>query len=134
AGPALLDTYEAERKPVGKFTVEQAYTRYVTRTAPYLGAKDFEPVANDFNIELGYLYCSPAICAESDEGKVHDDPRRPSAAPARARRISGSSAAASRSPPSTWPAAPSSCSRRRRARTGAAPRARPRSAPALLSM
>src|SRR5215470_5042726 len=60
AAPGLLDTYEAERKPVGKFTVEQAYTRYVTRTAPYLGAKDFEPVANDFNIELGYLYCSPA--------------------------------------------------------------------------
>ncbi|HEY6704448.1 MAG TPA: FAD-dependent monooxygenase, partial [Xanthobacteraceae bacterium] len=67
AGPTLLDTYEVERKPVGKFTVEQAYTRYVTRTAPYLGAKDFEPIANDFNIELGYLYCSPAICAENGE-------------------------------------------------------------------
>ena len=67
AGPALLDTYEAERKPVGKFTVEQAYTRYVTRTAPYLGAKDFEPPANDFNIELGYLYRSPAILAENGE-------------------------------------------------------------------
>jgi 2-polyprenyl-6-methoxyphenol hydroxylase-like FAD-dependent oxidoreductase len=76
AGPGLLDTYEAERKPVGKFTVEQAYTRYVTRTAPYLGAKDFEPPAADFNIELGYLYCSPAICAENGESKVHDDPRQ----------------------------------------------------------
>jgi FAD binding domain len=76
AGPALLDTYEMERKPVGKFTVEQAYTRYVTRTAPYLGAKDFEPPANDFNIELGYLYRSPAICAENGEDKVHDDPRQ----------------------------------------------------------
>ena len=59
AGPGLLESYEAERKPVGKFTVEQAYTRYVTRTAPYLGAKDFQPPANDFNIELGYLYRSP---------------------------------------------------------------------------
>ena len=68
AGPELLETYEAERKPVGKFTVEQAYTRYVTRTAPYLGAKDFEPPANDFNIELGYLYRSPAIVAE-DAGR-----------------------------------------------------------------
>jgi 2-polyprenyl-6-methoxyphenol hydroxylase-like FAD-dependent oxidoreductase len=76
AGPALLDTYEMERKPVGKFTVEQAYTRYVTRTAPYLGAKDFEPPADDFNIELGYLYRSPAICAENGEDKVHDDPRQ----------------------------------------------------------
>jgi 2-polyprenyl-6-methoxyphenol hydroxylase-like FAD-dependent oxidoreductase len=76
AGPELLETYETERKPVGKFTVEQAYTRYVTRTAPYLGAKDFEPPANDFNIELGYLYRSPAIVAEDADAKVHDDPRQ----------------------------------------------------------
>jgi 2-polyprenyl-6-methoxyphenol hydroxylase-like FAD-dependent oxidoreductase len=75
AGPELLDTYEVERKPVGKFTVEQAYTRYVTRTATYLGAKDFQPPANDFNIELGYLYRSPAIMAENGEDKGHDDPR-----------------------------------------------------------
>src|SRR5262245_459341 len=75
AAPALLDTYETERKPVGKFTVEQAYTRYVTRTAPYLGAKDFEPPANDFNIELGYLYRSPAIASEGQDDKLHDDPR-----------------------------------------------------------
>jgi putative polyketide hydroxylase len=75
AGPGLLDTYEVERKPVGKFTVEQAYTRYVTRTATYLGAKDFEPPANDFNIELGYLYGSPAVVAENGEGRGHDDPR-----------------------------------------------------------
>jgi 2-polyprenyl-6-methoxyphenol hydroxylase-like FAD-dependent oxidoreductase len=33
AGPGLLETYEAERRPVGKFTVEQAYTRYVTSTS-----------------------------------------------------------------------------------------------------
>ena len=76
AGPELLETYETERRPVGKFTVEQAYTRYVTRTASYLGAKDFEPPANDFNIELGYLYRSPAIVAEDGDDKVHDDPHQ----------------------------------------------------------
>jgi glutathione S-transferase len=75
ADPKLLATYEVERKPVGKFTVEQAYTRYVTRTAPYLGAKDFQPPANDFNIELGYLYRSPAIVPDGSEEKEHDDPR-----------------------------------------------------------
>lgn len=74
ASPALLSTYEMERKPPATFTVEQAYTRYVTRTAPYLGAKDFQPPANDFNIELGYLYHSPAIVPEG-EAKIHDDPR-----------------------------------------------------------
>jgi 2-polyprenyl-6-methoxyphenol hydroxylase-like FAD-dependent oxidoreductase len=75
ASPNLLATYEMERKPPATFTVEQAYTRYVTRTAPYLGAKDFQPPANDFNIELGYLYHSPAIVPEGDD-KIHDDPRQ----------------------------------------------------------
>jgi 2-polyprenyl-6-methoxyphenol hydroxylase-like FAD-dependent oxidoreductase len=74
AGPGLLDTYEAERRPVGKFTVEQAYTRYVTRTATYLQATDFEPLAPDFDIELGFLYHSPAIVPEADVPTVHEDP------------------------------------------------------------
>lgn len=76
AGPGLLDSYEPERKPVAKFTVEQAYSRYVTRTATYLGAKDFEPLAHDFNVELGYIYHSRAIIAEDDDAKPHDDPRQ----------------------------------------------------------
>jgi hypothetical protein len=76
AGAALLDSYEPERKPVAKFTVEQAYTRYVTRTATYLGKTDFEPLVGDFNIELGYIYRSPTILAEGEDGKGHDDPRQ----------------------------------------------------------
>ena len=75
AGPANARDLRAERRPVSKFTVEQAYTRYVTRTATYLGATDFQPVAPDFNIEIGYLYNSPAIVAEPGEAKVHGDPR-----------------------------------------------------------
>jgi 2-polyprenyl-6-methoxyphenol hydroxylase-like FAD-dependent oxidoreductase len=75
-GPGLLDSYEAERRPVAKLTVEQAYTRYVTRTATYLGATDYEPLVNDFNIELGYIYRSPAVLSEAAEGPGHDDPRK----------------------------------------------------------
>jgi 2-polyprenyl-6-methoxyphenol hydroxylase-like FAD-dependent oxidoreductase len=75
AGPAVLDTYEMERRPVGKFTVEQAYTRYVTRSATYLGAKDFQPLANDFDIEVGYLYQSPAIVTDENLDRGHEDPR-----------------------------------------------------------
>jgi len=80
AGPALLDTYETERRPIGHFTVEQAYTRYVTRTAPYLGAKDYQPVANDFAIELGYRYHSPAIVGD-DGAQEHLDPRQSRGSP-----------------------------------------------------
>ena len=65
AAPDLLDTYEQERRPVGEFTVEQAYSRYVTRTAPYLASKGFQPVAHDMNVELGYCY----------DGRLHEHPR-----------------------------------------------------------
>lgn len=77
AGPRLLDTYEVERRPVGKFTVEQAYTRYVTRSATYLGAKDYQPQVDDFHIELGYLYNSAAILADNGDALSetgHEDP------------------------------------------------------------
>jgi 2-polyprenyl-6-methoxyphenol hydroxylase-like FAD-dependent oxidoreductase len=74
AAPALLDTYETERRPIGKFTVEQAYSRYVTRTATYLEAKDFEPVVDDFNIELGHVFHSPAVISENGGKEIHDDP------------------------------------------------------------
>jgi FAD binding domain len=74
AGPGLLTTCEAERRPVGKFTVEQAYARYVTRPASYLGVKDYEPLVPDFDIEVGYLYHSPAILLEPGEIKPHELP------------------------------------------------------------
>ncbi|HUK33870.1 MAG TPA: FAD-dependent monooxygenase, partial [Vicinamibacterales bacterium] len=79
AGPRLLDTYEIERRPATAFTVEQAYTRYVTRTAPFLGKQDFQPLADDFDIELGYLYQSAAIAArpgdEVPSGVTHEHPK-----------------------------------------------------------
>jgi 2-polyprenyl-6-methoxyphenol hydroxylase-like FAD-dependent oxidoreductase/glutathione S-transferase len=81
AGPELLETYELERLPAGRFTVEQAYSRYVTRTAPYLGAKDYQPVAHDFNIETGYLYDSRAVVLEEKSDAGHDDPRKTFAKP-----------------------------------------------------
>jgi hypothetical protein len=73
AGEALLDTYEAERRPVGVFTTEQAYSRYVTRTAPYLGTDGMQPVAGDLDVELGYAYDSAAICGGAMP--AHENPR-----------------------------------------------------------
>jgi 2-polyprenyl-6-methoxyphenol hydroxylase-like FAD-dependent oxidoreductase len=68
ASPRLLDSYETERKPVAKFTVEQAFSRYVARTAPWLqSSQQTDPLVHDFDIELGYLYGSP--------DSVHADPR-----------------------------------------------------------
>jgi 2-polyprenyl-6-methoxyphenol hydroxylase-like FAD-dependent oxidoreductase len=68
AHPNLLDTYEAERQPIARFTVEQAFSRYVLRTAPWLqSSQTFDPLVDDFDIELGYLYGIP--------DKLHADPR-----------------------------------------------------------
>jgi 2-polyprenyl-6-methoxyphenol hydroxylase-like FAD-dependent oxidoreductase len=74
AGPRLLETYDAERRPVGRFTVDQAYARYVTRTAAYLQAKDAPPYADDFRIELGYLYRSGAVATEPGSPEGTEDP------------------------------------------------------------
>ncbi len=74
AGPALLDTYERERLPVCRFTVEQAFSRYVARTAPWLAASTQPaPLVDDFEIELGTLYDSPDV--------PHADPRNPRGRP-----------------------------------------------------
>ncbi|HEY1666674.1 MAG TPA: FAD-dependent monooxygenase [Trebonia sp.] len=80
AGPGLLATYDAERRPVGEFTVEQSYARYVTRVAPYLGTAGAQPVVDDLYLELGYRYDSAAVIAEAggqpEEGEPpHRHPR-----------------------------------------------------------
>jgi hypothetical protein len=76
AGEGLLDTYEPERLPVGHFTTEQAYTRYVTREATYLGTDGMQPLENDLNVELGYRYHSSAILPDpNDDGRGHENPR-----------------------------------------------------------
>jgi 2-polyprenyl-6-methoxyphenol hydroxylase-like FAD-dependent oxidoreductase len=67
AGAELLSTYDAERRPVGAFTVEQAYSRYVTRWATYLGTDGIAPMANDLDIDLGYRYRSAAVIADGDD-------------------------------------------------------------------
>jgi 2-polyprenyl-6-methoxyphenol hydroxylase-like FAD-dependent oxidoreductase len=79
AGESLLDTYEEERLPVVRMTVEQAYTRYVTRLDPALGTDGLDPVLDDAVIDLGYRYRSAAITAdESDDGATWEDPHAPS--------------------------------------------------------
>jgi 2-polyprenyl-6-methoxyphenol hydroxylase-like FAD-dependent oxidoreductase len=79
AGPGLLDTYDSERRPVAAFTVEQAYTRYVTRTAPFLGRKDFQPLADDFDIELGYLYGAESTHEHPSQSRGRPGSRAPHA-------------------------------------------------------
>src|SRR3954465_15589218 len=75
AGPALLDTYEAERLPLSRLTVEQAYTRYATRVVPERGTDDVEPPVPDIELEIGLVMPSPVIASEGgDDGALHLPP------------------------------------------------------------
>jgi putative polyketide hydroxylase len=68
----LLDTYDSERRPVGRAITEQAYTRYVLRLDPDLGTDDVQPMIQDAPIELGYRYGSDTL---------FEDPHDPSGDP-----------------------------------------------------
>ena len=124
AGPALLDTYDVERRPVGEFATEQAYTRYVLRLDP--APRQGEPDAGRRTrptVELGYRLPlrrrpgrSPATTARSGRARTS-----PPAGPGCARRTSGSSGTARRSRCSTCSGRGSSSSPARRATRGARP-------------
>jgi 2-polyprenyl-6-methoxyphenol hydroxylase-like FAD-dependent oxidoreductase len=82
AAPGLLDTYEAERQPVARLTVEQAYARYVLRLDKSLGTEDLAPMIEDAVIDLGYRLRSAGIAREPDDDDADwEDPHRPTGRP-----------------------------------------------------
>ena len=82
ANPALLDSYEAERRPIAHMTVEQAYRRYVERVDPSLPASDLAPNLADTGIELGAVYRSHAALSEDDnDAALVEAPEVPSGRP-----------------------------------------------------
>ena len=82
AGPGLLDTYDGERRPIGALMVEQAYSRYVTRVAPYLGTGGMQPLVDDFSLEIGCRCNSPAVVLEpGDDQLLHEHPRESNGRP-----------------------------------------------------
>jgi 2-polyprenyl-6-methoxyphenol hydroxylase-like FAD-dependent oxidoreductase len=82
AGEALLDSYDAERRPIAALTVEQAYRRYVERVDPTLPSHDLEPNLADTAIELGAVHRSGAVIADDvDDGARVEGPEQPSGRP-----------------------------------------------------
>ena len=76
AGTGLLDSYDAERQPLGRLTVEQAYTRYATRVVPERGTDDAEPFIDDLTMELGLVVHSRAVVGDGSipDGVLHIAP------------------------------------------------------------
>ena len=90
AAPALLDTFEAERGPVGRMNIGLALSRFPERLAE--SGLDLRlppgplPEASDDGLaeDIGYVYRSEAIVRETDEAAPggHAGPRfRPDARP-----------------------------------------------------
>ncbi len=79
AGEALLDSYEAERLPVGQLTVEQAYARYIRRVVPEEIGPDTPEMRDELTMELGQFYRSGAVVGGREEGEpacLHPDETR----------------------------------------------------------
>jgi aklavinone 12-hydroxylase len=72
AGPGLLASYEAERRPYARAVVDSSYRNYVERFAPHL-VNDDVPAPIDY-LELGFGFpCrSTAVLPEDDDTAMED--------------------------------------------------------------
>ncbi|MEO6153919.1 MAG: FAD-dependent monooxygenase [Croceibacterium sp.] len=70
ADEALLDSYEAERLPVARLTVEQAYTRYIRRVTPEEIDATTPALLDELTMEIGQFYRSNAVTG----GRREDEP------------------------------------------------------------
>ena len=79
AGPALLDSYDAERRPVGELTIDQAYARWLQRATPELRPEGAPGLIDEFSMEIGYRYHSGAIVPDpgsAGDGTLVEHPRK----------------------------------------------------------
>ncbi len=88
AGPELLDTYAAERKPVAEMTVARQLANYVERMRPDRAEvarhvlESSGPVPDYMSVAFGYRYRSAAILTEApDDGAPAESPFAPSGRP-----------------------------------------------------
>ena len=69
AGPALLDTYHDERRPVGLLTMEQALARWGSRVGE--GAEGAAaPLLDYAAVAFGYRYRSEAVIGAAEDGRA----------------------------------------------------------------
>jgi putative polyketide hydroxylase len=82
AGPALLDTYDTERRYVADRTLAQALARlkawFKNAGKPL---PDTEDVIPDENVVFGYVYPSGALIADNESPIGFENPHRPSGHP-----------------------------------------------------
>lgn len=78
AGPGLLDSYEAERRPYAELVVNGSFANYVERFAPQLAGPDVPEPVDHLHLTLGYRCRSGAVLVEDDDPAPMEDPHEPS--------------------------------------------------------
>ncbi|BBU64221.1 FAD-dependent oxidoreductase (plasmid) [Methylosinus sp. C49] len=83
AGPALLDTYQAERLPVAHIALSRQLANYVERLQPDRDEIRVRAHEADYlSAALGYRYRSAAIVSDAtDDGAATEHPLQPSGSP-----------------------------------------------------
>ncbi|MFF0773722.1 FAD-dependent monooxygenase [Nonomuraea wenchangensis] len=82
AGPGFLDTYDAERRPIGALTADAHLANLGVRMPPAARVGYPEPLADPTGALIGHRYHSTAILDEpGDDGSIMEDPRVPNGRP-----------------------------------------------------
>jgi putative polyketide hydroxylase len=82
AGPALLDSHDAERRPFDEVVVEQQYTQMILRAAPDRADGTEASPMDPATLLFGARFPAGAIVAEpDDDGAAFEDPRTPTGRP-----------------------------------------------------
>ncbi|GAB2993030.1 FAD-dependent monooxygenase [Amycolatopsis acidiphila] len=78
AGPGLLDSYEAERRPIAEMVVRTSLHNAKQRMAPELDLTGVGEPVDQTEIALGFRYRSGAVLIEDDDPSPTENPNRPS--------------------------------------------------------
>lgn len=82
AGPGLLDSHDAERRPYGDLISGQQYANMIQRSTPHLADGTEDAILPPEQTLLGYRYPDGAIVPEAgDDGARLEDPTRPTGRP-----------------------------------------------------
>ncbi|WP_233225483.1 aklavinone 12-hydroxylase RdmE [Amycolatopsis sp. CA-126428] len=82
AGPALLDTYEAERKPIARMVIDTSLHNMKQRMHPDLDVSGLTKAEDQVGILLGFRYRSTAVLTEEpDDGERVEDVHAPTGRP-----------------------------------------------------
>ncbi|WP_157249861.1 FAD-dependent monooxygenase [Nonomuraea typhae] len=82
AGPAFLDTYDAERRPIGALTANEQLANMAVRMPSEQTRDVAPPTADPMAVMLGYRYHSTSILNEpTDDGSLLENPQTATARP-----------------------------------------------------